>query len=830
MTLYCGGVEEAWEGLWRHLGELRRASPLAPLEVLVPSRQDGAEVEAEAARRGLGGVLPVLFLDLADRRLGAGAASPSPTEERAALRRALASLGPDHPLAALSIPGRGGALAALLGAVARLAEWLPAHDPGHPEEESPALAACLAWRREWESAPPRARPAALRLDAARDSPVGTSPAAAWGVADLNTAQRDLVEPWAAKTEWFAPAPPPGAAGHGHLAPLAELAGGAETLGGGPVEVLWERCGDLLEVWLRAFASGRRAAAPAALADRAGLALAVVAGARAPTQPRPLAATRAGRLARMLAAPSMESLPRRAAAAGIEASGSWPPGAEEATRRLGVQRWGEDLSRIAKALGEGAPPRGLSDAGEWLEKLSAAGVEATTARRDPVAALAAVGGESAAALAAAAAEGPAALEEAAALDQAPGERGLPEGPLALRHAALRAGDPLVVLGATDDRLPGRLDRPSWQDHALEAHLDLPGPEDRLAEEAWRAWCLACPRKGEPPLLLWDATDERGEARFPSPLFPGRPETDPASTPAWPSGGPARRRRRRLARREGGDLSGAVFWSTGASDADLSLRVTSIRAGEPPCPFAHWAGQGGTHLPDPSGGMEPGSREIGTLFHLAVETLWRRLEAERGSDLPRAAAEAVARWRHWLPLGRQEAAEARVAEVAEALVREADRWLLAAKDPPDRVEAEWSPPVGSFGLPGLDGVFLRGRVDRVEVKGELWEMSDYKTGLAPRSGRPADLTQAALYPFARPDRPGEAEFVYRYPLESRAGVADSVRGSPAPGSRQGWETLRDALAAWRDAWRAGEREPRPGVHCEWCDWGGACRKRQWGDGAP
>lgn len=837
-----GGVEEVQEALWRHLAALRAQEPLRPLTVLAPTQEDAGALKREAAKRGLGGVAALLPVDVADRRLreaGQRWQTPPPGADRAVLRAALGGLGEGHVMRSRALPGRGRALEALRDGVGRLAEWLPAGDPNHPVEESPLLAATLAWVEAWmERLDGPWLPAALRLRLAAERKEGWAPDAVWGIADLNTAQVALLEGCREGLAWFVPGTLRKADAHDdeepdpHLWRLQGWLGGeVEEAGGGPAPVAWMGCADFLEALLEAGRLEGALAAPEGVAERASLALAVLAGEPAPRLGRRLGAAPAGRWARY-ALEGGEEMPRREALEAMAAGGLQVDGLEEATRRLGIQRWGEDVARLERAVAGGTPPRGFADAPGLVARLRELGrvemgPEGEAHGPDPA---------GRAAVAAAKAADEEGLADALALDDAPREPA-PRGRVArLRHVALAAGEPLVLLGMTNDRFPGRLERPAGQDHLLEAHLGMPTPQQRLAEEVWRAWCLACPRGGVATTVLWEGLDERGERRFPTGLF-GAVGEGAGGRPGWPAAGPRRQAQRALASWEAG--AGALpagLWEAPAREGPTSLRVTQIRKGEPPCPFAHWASEEGRQSPlgDPSGRLEPEALDVGSLFHAAVEDLARRFLAE-GIALPveAAVAAALAQHRDWYPLGRREAAAKRLEDVARALRREAKRWFEEAVDSPDEVLLEWSPPgdpeagvaPGSFCLPGLASPLLRGKIDRVEVRGGAWTMADYKTGAAPAKITAADQTQAALYPFARPDRPGEAAFLYRYPMEERAGREVALPSAPKPASAQGWERLAETLAAWEAEWLAGGRRPRPGQHCLWCVWEPACRKAHW-----
>ena len=840
--LHIGSPEKVFGKLCDHLVKERKKDPMRPLFVLLPSNNESAVLSRWALKAKLGGVIPLTPIDYASRSFLANGmilSKPSPAEERKALRQALRKIQPLHPeLSRCAESGKTGALAILHNAVSRLVEWLPIVDPGHPIEESPILALTLAWEEVWRKETTYI-PQSLWMGRARLLPrQAPAPDAVWGLADLNRTEEDLFSPWRNETPWFVPSPAHDEIGARHLDRLVSFLQceivdeGAET-----APANWHIFGHISESVSVAYREcdegGGVLATPPSLIEPVGLLSTMLLRGQAPPLVRPLGSTPAGLWARLLSGgEGMGDIDRREVMEAMKARGWGGEDWEKATRRLGIQRWGEDLNRLSQALGgEIPPPRGLGDSKKWVKKLK----EVTEKVRwgdidrtlltgpDPR-------GREAIRVAWGDEGSKSSLTECLILEKAPKEEG--KGgrlPLPLRAAALNPHGPLHLIGMTADRFPGSLDAQMLQDHALETHLELPDERDRLHELSWQAWCLSTTRNGKPTEVYTDSLDDRGEARFATPLLELSEGKEGHGHTLLPVG-PRYKAQIALSKWEGSGVKDDRF-KVEPSNEGIGLRVTSIREGAPPCPFAHWASLGGGPVEDPSGRLEPTSRELGSVFHLALEEGWR-LHA-MGVSLTESDFSALIQGAvQWFPMGLQEAGRSATDRLVVGALKVFHAWTEGPLSEFEEGEAEWSPtkeglPKGSFKLPGLESVWLRGKIDWVGKGPTSWLMVDYKTGTGPReTGKPSDLTQAALYPFAGSPTSHQIRFAYFYPLETREDHRKFVLANPNPLAGQGWETLRDKLNLWKGDWDGGSRAPKPSDKgCKWCDWAEACRKDNW-----
>jgi len=117
--------------------------------------------------------------------------------------------------------------------------------------------------------------------------------------------------------------------------------------------------------------------------------------------------------------------------------------------------------------------------------------------------------------------------------------------------------------------------------------------------------------------------------------------------------------------------------------------------------------------------------------------------------------------------------------------------------------------------VEGVRVRGRMDRVDrIAGERVTIVDYKTG-KPRTQRHADESlQLSIYAIAAQEK-------WKY-LPERLVFYNVADNSEVVSSRDD-EDLREArerVVQVAEQIQAGFFEPRPGFHCQWCEYRSLC----------
>lgn len=242
-------------------------------------------------------------------------------------------------------------------------------------------------------------------------------------------------------------------------------------------------------------------------------------------------------------------------------------------------------------------------------------------------------------------------------------------------------------------------------------------------------------------------------------------------------------------------------------------------------------------------EPDAREYGLAVHDVLAQFhehWRDAgRDDPARDLARVPAETLAASlteiadRVFKPLIerrprlialRQQFARTQVEYLAWLGRRLAEGWRFEGAE----VEAAAQLDVGA----GLPPVQLRGRLDRIDVRGDEVEVLDYKTRRKQELDDDIRLAgenvQLAFYGLIAPRPATRAAFLY---LQRTSDNADAV-GTVA--ARQPYAALRDALRERLkgDLARLAARAPLPAlgneVVCERCEMRGLCRRDFWADG--
>jgi len=185
---------------------------------------------------------------------------------------------------------------------------------------------------------------------------------------------------------------------------------------------------------------------------------------------------------------------------------------------------------------------------------------------------------------------------------------------------------------------------------------------------------------------------------------------------------------------------------------------------------------------------------------LETSLRRLSEEVFADLRArdfAARAWLARWFKSLP--------AYLAWQAEG---EAEGWRYAEAE----TQFDWP----------LAGVNLRGRIDRLDVRGDDRRVLDYKTQseslLRNKLKQPGEDVQLACYAYAH-----EAADVAFVSIDSGTVKSVAPKQDPALLAQLNIERLERVMGALRN----GEGLPANGIDavCEYCEMRGLCRKGEW-----
>ena len=394
----------------------------------------------------------------------------------------------------------------------------------------------------------------------------------------------------------------------------------------------------------------------------------------------------------------------------------------------------------------------------------------------------------------------------------------DSPVRFTHLAAtrwRMFDAVLLLGCDADHLPGATEGGRWFNDAVRAALNLPTRGIRAARQ--RDDLLALLALNDCVLVTWQH-EQNGEARLLSPFLQlirdehRRAHGDDLAEPEL---------LRCLAAEDAQEvlLPRSVRPAPGVTRAAVPASVSisgynSLVA----CPYQFYA----RHIlrlneldevPEAIEKRDYGERVHAILqrFHrdypqvsghdpAELETSLRRLSEEvfaylRARDF--AARAWLARWFKSLP--------AYLAWQAEG---EAEGWRYAEAE----TQFDWP----------LAGVNLRGRIDRLDVRGDDRRVLDYKTQseslLRNKLKQPGEDVQLACYAYAH-----EAADVAFVSIDSGTVKSVAPKQDPALLAQLNIERLERVMGALRN----GEGLPANGIDavCEYCEMRGLCRKGEW-----
>jgi DNA helicase-2/ATP-dependent DNA helicase PcrA len=117
--------------------------------------------------------------------------------------------------------------------------------------------------------------------------------------------------------------------------------------------------------------------------------------------------------------------------------------------------------------------------------------------------------------------------------------------------------------------------------------------------------------------------------------------------------------------------------------------------------------------------------------------------------------------------------------------------------------------------IDGVLVRGRMDRVDRLGERRiRILDFKTGAAYTQQKADDSLQLTLYAIAARQAWGaEPQELMIYNLEDNSQIV-------TPRTEVQLQEARDKVRQVAEGIKAGNFDPTPGFHCRWCEYRNLC----------
>ena len=845
-SLYVGSPLSVWNSLWDFVELYKKENPLEALKILVPTNHEKRLVNEEALKRGVSGLSPVSFSEIVEERLSFNRffkIEPPAFIDRAVLVDAIKkgkNLGFDEFLEDES----NLSLEELRKAVNRICEYLP-FGLELDEEESPLVCLTLVWKSIWIQKRSKYLPISIKTNLLADEKKfkidkSDSLIACWGISNLNTSQEELLRPLKDKMNWYVPGPDVelNLDSSRYIKRLNSYLGkNVVDLGSSETKIKTIKCGDLLNSFYKAKGDGyRNLSCPEVILDDLVLMNSLLSNLDNEDIlfERPLSASPAGRVLNFYKCKSGQDFISQNDFIFNLNSLKVFNGLKELydfdfdLSKYGLVDFEKDLKRLKKAVSSKIrPPKNIDikKLKKWIDfcdkKIKNRLKEQTLS-------------------------GVCDTNSKAFIEKLMKESGFSLNDLIFEKdpdvytrmksrniTNMKNGvinpNPVAFIGLVDNRFPGKLDLPDWQENkenkiGLEA-IGLPDVEMRIEEESWRSWCLQ--NRGDSGCsIYWDNIDNRGEKQFLSSLLDSSRVKESECIEVQDSclsvNSSRFKRQIELSFFESvGDFDAYEDWKVGEMDEIISFNVSAFNKKKPPCLFAYYVSQGGViRTRDKRDPVYPGSLNTGTFIHDCLDNLGKRFN--EGENYETLVSSVMADVSLWHPFNEEIVRRGLFKKWKMFLVEELGRWEESGFE---KSEQEYSssskffmskiPVVNEF-YEDLQNIEMRGRIDRLEhyvsESGKVnTTIIDYKTGK-----KNPDWTQAFFYPYLLEKNWNFKDFIYRY-------IFEEVDKDSSWAHQQEWrrkkisEGILENMRAWKKDWTRGRIIPcwaKGEETCYWC----------------
>ncbi len=845
-SLYVGSPLSVWNSLWDFIELYKKKNPLAVSKILTPTNHEKRLVNQEALKRGISGLSPISFNEIVEDRFFFNRLfkiEPPAFVDRSVLIDAIRegkSLGFDDFLEDES----NLSLEELRKAVNRICEYLP-FGLDVDDKESPLIALTLLWKSIWIQRSSRYLPYSIKINLGSDEKKfkinnNYSLIACWGISNLNTSQEELLRPLKDKMNWYVPGPNPDLDSDSsrYIKRLNSYLGkNVVDLGASRTKVKTIKCGDLLNSFYKSRVDGyENLSCPELILDDLTLMNSLLSNVDSEDMlfERPLSSSPSGRvLSFYKARKDKDFISQNDFIFNLSSLKVFDKLNELYEFDFDLSKYSlvdfeKDLHRLKKAISSKMkPPKNINvkKLKKWinfcdkeiknhLRKESLSKVCDTKSKIF----ITKLMKESSFSLS----------DLVFEKDPDTYTRGSSKNITNMKNGVINP-NPVAFIGLVDNRFPGKLDLPDWQENkenknGLEA-IGLPDVQMRIEEESWRAWCLQ--NRGDSGCsIYWDNIDNRGERQFLSSLLDSRNIKESACVEVQDSFLPVNRLRFdnqvKLSFLESvGDFNDYEDWRVGKIDEKISFNVSAFNKKKPPCLFAYYVSQSGIirgrNKIDP---VYPGALNTGTFIHDCLENLGEKFKI--GEDYDALVSNVMSEVSLWHSFNEEVVKKGLFEKWKMFLVEELGRWEEADFE---TSKQEYSPsskffmsriPIVNEVYEDLKDIEMRGRIDRLEnyvsESGKInTTIIDYKTGK-----KKPDWTQAFFYPYFLERNWSCKDFIYRYLFEEVDKDCNWSQQKEWMRERISKEILEN-MRSWKKDWSQGNVVPcwaKGESPCNWC----------------
>ena len=844
-ALHVGSAFSVWESLWSSIEIAKKNKPLDVIKILVPTNHEKKLINRESNSRGLSGISPVIFNDMVEDRLHANnffKLEPPAFIDRFCLSQALKKLNNTSLNDFLHDESKF-SLEELRKAVNRICEYLPSETESLKGESS-LIDLTLLWKSIWLESSSKYLPYPIKINIAANSDSflrgDDSLVAVWGISNLNTAQEDFLRPLKGDFDWYVPGPNPNLSSDAscYLARLNFYLGKKIIdAGSSKTKIKSTRCGDFINCFYTAKYDGyENFSCPEIVHDDLVL----------------LNSLLSFKDDDFLSSRSISSSPTGRALKfhedfiqnkyihlndlifNLNSLGCFKENQDIHDFDFDLSRYGvsdirKDLRRLKKAIdAKVEPPIGINveELKKWIhesqEKILIASDGSSFSRINQ-------------------------SKSKTLISEIKDEKNFHVGDLRFEKdpddygrvktqtvSNMKNGvispESIAFIGVADNRFPGKLDPPEWQDSqenkfALES-IGMPDLQMRIEEESWRAWCIE--NRGDSGCAVyWDNIDNRGEEQFFSSLFDKKHfnqfESSDVKDVFFPISKSRHKEQVELSYVESvGDVSFKKIWNVGPQDLQISLRASDFSFDKPPCLFAYYVSRQNTLREKRNVDViYPDSLTKGSFIHHCLETLAKSFRRE-GQDYELLVQRVMDETSLWYPFTEKLVKKGLFKKWKMFIVEELGRWQ---NDSFSKSQQEYSGkgkffmskiPLVESSYQNLKDVEIRAKIDRIEhyetqTGKTKVKIIDYKTG---KKGS-TNWTQAFFYPYFLEGDFDFQDFVYRYILEKEQ---KDVSWMSFKRKEQKEIFILESLSTWKDDFLKGEMVPcwvkDPSKPCYWC----------------